>query len=125
MTPFDIVKNINSKSGILDEEQMASYSQYIINRVLSNTRETVFLANEANKFRDIPDVAHYLFMYYAVPKNPRRYGQWHKQPAKDEDIEIIMRVYGYSRVKAEEAYPLFANRLDVLRQLGNTGGKNR
>lgn len=125
MTPFDIVKNINSKSGILDEEQMASYSQYIINRVLSNTRETVFLANEANKFRDIPDDAHYLFMYSAVPKNPRRYGQWHKQPAKDEDIEIIMRVYGYSRVKAEEAYPLFANRLDVLRQLGNTGGKNR
>lgn len=125
MTPFDYVKNINHKSGVLDEEQLAEYNQYIINRVFSNTRDTIFLANEANKFRDIPDDAHYLFMYYATPKNPRRYGQWHKQPAKNEDIEIIMRVYGYSRVKAEEVYPLFANRLDVLRQLGNTGGKTR
>ena len=125
MTPFDYVKNINQKSGVLDEEQLADHNQYIINRVFSNTRDTIFLANEANKFRDIPDDAHYLFMYYVTPKNPRRYGQWHKQPAKNEDIEIIMRVYGYSRVKAEEVYPLFANRLDVLRQLGNTGGKTR
>lgn len=123
MTPFDIVKNINGKTGLLTEEELASYSQYIVNRVLSNTRDTIFLANEANKFRDIPDDAHYMFMYYAVPKNPRRYGKWHKPAEQDEDIEIIMRVYGYSRAKAEEVYPLFRNRLGELRQLGNTGGR--
>ena len=125
MTPFDIAKNINGKTGLLNEEQLESYNQYIINRVYSNTRDTIFLANEANKFRDIPSDAHYQFMYYAVPKNTRRYGTWHKQPAKDEDIEIIMSVYGYSRAKAEETYPLFANRLDELRNLGNTGGKTK
>lgn len=121
--PFDFVKNINTKTGKMADDELAGYPQFIINRAFSNTRDTVFLANEANKFRDIPDSAHYAFYYHAVPKSFKRFGSWHKQPAKDGDVEIIMRVYGYSRAKAEEVYPLFADRLDVLRQLGNTGGR--
>lgn len=125
MTPFDIAKNINTKSGKLCVDELVGYSQYILNRVFSNTRDTIFLANEANKMRNMPDDAHYAFMYYATPKNTRRFGQWHKQPPKDEDIDIIMTVYGYSRAKAEEVYPLFAHRLETLRQLGKTGGKRK
>ena len=107
MSPFEFVKNINNKSGLLEDLQ--GFEQFVINRAFSNTRDTILLANEVNKFKDMPDDMVYRFYYEATPKNPRRFGGWNKPSPPAEDIELIMNLYNYSREKAEEVYPLFNN----------------
>lgn len=119
MNPFDVVKNINNKSGIL--EDVSGVSMFMVVRAFSNTRDTVLLANEVNKARLTPE-QQYKFLYHAVPKNPKRFGQWHKNSPLESDIELIMHLYGYSRRKAEEVYPLFD--VQKLREMGVKGGKS-
>ena len=65
MNPFDIVKNINNKSGVLSEADVKG-QMFIVNRALSNTMDTVLLANEANKLRGLSDYDIYLFLYHAI-----------------------------------------------------------
>lgn len=119
MNPFEFVKNINTKSGL--EEELSGFDSFIVTRVFSNTMDTIFVANEANKFRDMPKDMVYRFFYHAVNKNPRRFGAWNKSKPPEEDVKLIMELYNYSRAKAEEVYPLF-NDLKQLRHLGYKGG---
>lgn len=119
MNPFDVVKNINNKDGVLPD--VTGVPMFMVNRAFSNTRDTVLFANELNKTRLTPE-QQYRFLYHAIPKNPKRYGAWNKMTSADDDVKLIMELYGYSRRKAEEVYPLFD--VQKLREMGVKGGKS-
>lgn len=118
MNPFDIVKNINSKDGLLDDPD----NMFIVNRAFSRFRDTILFANELNKCKHLDKQQQYRFLYHAVPKG-KRFASWDKPEPKSEDVELIMRLYNYSRRKAEQVMSLFD--AATLRELGETGGKAR
>ncbi len=118
MNPFDIVKNINAKDGLLDEPD----NMFIVNRAFSRFRDTILFANELNQCKHLDKHQQYRFLYHAVPKG-KRFASWDKPEPKSDDVELIMRLYNYSRRKAEQVMSLFD--AATLRELGETGGKAR
>lgn len=122
MSPFEVAKNINKKDGVLDD--LKGLEVFILTKIFSNTRDTVLIANEANKWRDMKPEMVYRFFYHAIPKSKSRYGEWNKKIAPTEDIELIMEIYGYSRKKAEDVAPLFPD-IKILRELAYKGGTKK
>lgn len=122
--PFEFVKNINTKSELYDDDLVdKEYDAWIVNRVFSNTPDTLLLANEMNMMSSIDRVMQYHFYYFGVDKHPKRYGQWHKQ-TKDSRIAVIKEYFGYSETKARQVLPLLADKLDEIQQELYKGGRN-
>lgn len=123
MGPFDVVKNINGHGERLDMDGV-SYDPFVINRVFSNTPDTVLFANELNQHWRMSKQMQYDFYRFGVTKHPRRYGKWVKRETGDDALlELIKETYGYSRAKAIEALPLLRDHVEVLEKHLNKGGR--
>lgn len=114
-SPFEFVNSISeSKEYIFSEETERGYNPYVINRAFSNQPDCLFFANEMNRYNLIPAKSQYDFYFYSVDKRRRR-GKWEKAE-KDEELELIMEAYQYSRSKAEQVVRIFSDeQLDQLR----------
>lgn len=107
-TPWDIAKVINSKTGPIEVDK-DNYNIFLINKIFSNTQDSVFFANEANAFtKNIPEQIYFDFYYYGLSK-ASRYGKWYKQPKEDdpEVIEYVQTYFNYNKAKAIEAIECF------------------
>lgn len=108
LTPFDIAKIINTKSENI-EASKDNYNIFMMNKIYSNTQDSVFYANEANAFtKNISEQMHFDFYYYGLSK-ASRYGKWHKL-GKDADpdvIEYVQEYFSYSKEKAIESIACF------------------
>lgn len=124
LTPFDIAKNINNKNGVLDEDTINTcYDPYITNIIFSNTRDTVFMANEVNKMYGLSKSMQYKFYYYGINKNPKRFGRWNKKDKISEVEKLVMKVYGYSKEKAAEVAGILTDEnIKYLKDYVFTGG---
>ena len=125
--PFEITKNINKKSGHIDfGDDVKSVPIFVINKVFSNTVDSVLYANEVNKFSIDDNQMMYDFYYYALPlKN--RFGKFNKKPKENDDkfVKAIMSVYDYSLNKALDVYDiLYPHKEDILK-LDFHGGKGK
>ena len=120
---FDITNNINLKTGLLSlEEIKESYSAFIINKAFSQTKDTIFYANEMNCNANIPIDMQYDFYYHLIPKK-KRFGKWNKKDSDDEElINIIQEVYDYSYIKATEVLPILKQYEKELRKALDKGG---
>jgi len=120
---FDITDNINSKTGLLSlEELKESYSPFIINKAFSQTKDTIFYANEMNCNANLPIDMQYDFYYHLIPKK-KRYGKWNKKDKADEElINIIQEIYEYSYIKAQEVLPILKHYEAELRKSLDKGG---
>ena len=120
---FDITNNINLKTGLLSlEEIKESYSPFIINKAFSQTKDTIFYANEMNCNGNIPIDMQYDFYYHLIPKK-KRFGKWNKKDSTDEElINIIQEVYEYSYIKAQEVLPILKQYETELRKSLEKGG---
>ena len=120
MNPFDIVKNINKKDGLLEAGEIGG-AMFVVIRAFSNTPDTVLFANEANKLSKVGEEMQYRFLYHAITKNPKRFAPWNKQAKSEQHILNIMELYGYSRQKAEAVADLISE--SVAEQLVYKGGR--
>ena len=110
-----------TKEYIFNEDNPSEYKKFMMNRGLSYNPDCLFFANELNRFVSIPEKAHYEFLLHALDQKPR-YGKWFKKESSDDDIELIMELYGYNREKAETALDILnENQLQKLRKA--KGGK--
>jgi hypothetical protein len=109
---------------ISDEEIEKGYVPYVVTRCLSNTKDTIFFANEVNYLNISDKIMQYHFYYHGIDKNPRRYGAWHKAEAETKAIALIREKYGYSYHKAKEVLPILINNLDEIKQALDKGGVN-
>lgn len=75
------------------------YQPYIVNHALS-FGDTLFFANEMNKYPNLPKKLQYDFYFYAIPKE-KRFNKWIKKE-KFEHLDLIKRYYGYSTKRAVE-----------------------
>jgi hypothetical protein len=85
MNVFDFVKAINEKTSI--EYNDTDYVPYVVNRAMSNNIQTLFFANELNKFNQLAKKMQFDFLYHGVPKG-KRFDKWHKQDAIEKDVEM-------------------------------------
>ena len=107
MSPFDLSKTILQKTEHMDHEEVRKiYSPFMMNRIFSNSQQTVFFANEMNQCWQLPPEMQYDFYYYGLPRI-NRYFPW---PKKDKNLEfkidLVKRRYNYSTLRAKEVIPL-------------------
>lgn len=126
MSPFDIIKNINKKDILLSSDVIEdNYIPFIINKALSNTKSSIFFANEMNRcINNLSKVMQYDFYYYALPKDAKRWGEWNKKES-DDTIDIIKEYYGYSEAKAKAVLPILLTDEGYLKSIKdslNRGG---
>lgn len=132
--PFDITKNINSKSGRINfGDGTKKVPMYVVNKVFSNTIDSLIYANEVNKFCIDDNQMAYDFYYYSLPKK-KRFGKYNKKlNAKDsydtEFVDAIMELYHYSLEKALQVIGMLTDNKDDIMKLvykgGTTNGNKR
>jgi len=122
LSPFDVVTNINEKKGFLNVDEVG-FEAFVINRVFSNTQDTVLFANEMNACWGLPKDMQYAFMYHAIPKK-KRYGKWHKNQDDKEELELIQEYFNISRHKAKLIHSLLRPHLEEMANNMQKGGRN-
>lgn len=123
LSPFDIANNINSKTGFLLNVQEAGYNAFVINKIFSNTQDSVFFANEMNCNWSLALEMQYAFYYHGLSKK-KRFGKWNKNQDNMEEIALIQEAYDYSYHRAKEALPLLRPHLDAIRAQMDKGGRH-
>lgn len=121
----EVLNSINKKDRMIPDEDIEDgYVPFVVTRCLSNTKDTIFFANEVNFLNITDKIMQYHFYYHGIDKNPRRYGAWHKAEKESEAIKLIRERYGYSYQRAREVLPILINKLDEIKQALDKGGVN-
>lgn len=109
MSPFDYVNSIlqGKKNLIVDEQSEKEYSPFLTNRSLSYHRDCISFANEMNKRHFIDKKMQFDFLINTVRAQKRPFAKWVKSE-KNEDLQCIKEIYGFSEKKAREAYTLLS-----------------
>lgn len=124
MNPFEYVTsiNLNKKDIMVDDVAEKAYVPFMVNRSLSYFADTVFFANEMNRYHNLDNKLQYHFLINIVRKG-KRFSKWIK-PEQNDNIELIKECYGYSNEKAEQVLQLLSpEQLDYLK--GMKGGKSK
>jgi len=119
MNPFEYVKAINEKRRVDDP---TLYSPFLSNRAFSHHLDTVLIANEMNKYPDLPPEVQFAFMNEAVRKG-RRYGSWYKEK-ENPHLQMVMDYFNYSKNKALAALQVLTQEnLKQIKQRMDKGGR--
>lgn len=123
ISPFEFVKSITTDSREFDDSDIEEfYKPWIVNKSLSNIPDALFIANELNKYLEVPLKNQFEYYFYSIEKKARKGSIWNKPENINQDIELVKEVYGYSREKAEVVLEILTK--DQLEQMRNRyGGK--
>lgn len=84
------------------------YSPYVINRFLSMRIENLFYVQDINqRAKLLTKQQQYDYLIATIPKNK----QWLSYPKRDKSekiVEYLMRLFSYSRAKAEIAFKVLS-----------------
>jgi len=97
-TLWDVIKHINEKIPL--EFTDGDYSPWMVNRVFSNTIDTLFFAEVMNRATHLDKDIQHDFYYYALPK-ARRFGKYHKAETINIYVELMMNLYQVNQRVAE------------------------
>jgi hypothetical protein len=124
MNPFEYVKAINTtkKDIMVDNIAEKEYNAFMVNRSLSNFRDTVLYANLMNVNHHLDSRLQFDFFINTIKKK-NRFSKWLK-PIKYENLEILKEYYGYSNEKAKSVISLFNNKqIEDLKRRIYKGGR--
>lgn len=126
--PFDYLNAINSGKNdmIRDSENPEvsekEYPAFMVNRGLSYHIDAIMYANDTNMWAHMPGIMQNDYLLKAVPRK-KRFGKWAKA-FKHEDVDMLVKYYGFSRKKAEGALSLHTpEQLDRIRETLDPGGR--
>jgi len=122
---FDNLNAINhtKEDLITDDLSEKQYNAYMVNRGLSYFRDTVFQANEMNRFHMLDSKLQFAFLLNSVAAK-KRFSKWFKKE-KVGDLEVVKAYYGYSDRRAEEILDLLTpEQIAHIRTRLYRGGKN-
>lgn len=126
MSFFDFLNSINdNKKDLIREDPLTEkdYIPFMVNRGLSYFSDTILYANEMNQFASIPKQWQFDFYRIGIPKK-KRFSKWHKRDQNSEDLEIVIKEYGYSSQKALQALELLSeDQIKQLKEKYKTGGR--
>ena len=121
---FDYVNQImyGKQNIIVDEQSEKDYVPFLTNRSLSYHYDCVLLANEMNRRHFLDKKLQNDFLLNSVRSKKRPYVKWAKSE-KQDDIEYIKKVYGYSDQKALDALRLLnEEQIQQLKEKTDIGG---
>ena len=124
MSPFDYVNSIlqNKKPLIVDELTEKDYQPFLVNRSLSYHKDCIMYANEMNRRHFLDKKLQFDFLLNTVRSQKRPFAKWAKTE-KNDDLECIKQVYGFSDTKAREALRLLSNeQIQQLKEQTDIGG---
>jgi hypothetical protein len=124
MSPFDYVNAIlqNKKPLIVDELTEKDYQPFLVNRSLSYHKDCIMYANEMNRRHFLDKKLQFDFLLNTVRSQKRPFAKWAKTE-KNDDLECIKQVYGFSDTKAREALRLLSNeQIQQLKEQTDIGG---
>ena len=124
MNPFEYVKAINTtkKDIMVDDIAEKDYNAFMVDRSLSNFRDTVLFANLMNLNHHLDSRLQFDFFINTIKKK-NRFSKWLK-PIKYEDLSIIKEYYGYSDEKAKSVLSLLDNKqIEELKRRIYKGGR--
>jgi len=121
---FTFVNSITyDKVDMFNASTEKEYNSFMINRALSYYPDTVFYANEMNKYNTLDKQIQYDYLRHSIRKR-KRFSKWAK-PINNDTVELIMSVYNYNRKRAEEVIDMFSQSdIEKLKQRIDTGGVN-
>lgn len=125
LSPFDFLKSINdTKINLIskDNENAKYYNSFVINRSLSYFPDTIYFANEMNKFHQIDVDLQYNF-YLNIVRKRKRFSKWEKS----EDINnlnLIKDYFGYNDEKARQIIGLLTeDQIKIIQKKVSLGGR--
>lgn len=122
---FDYVNSISyDKENLVNRDDFQDvYVPFVTNRALSYYLDTLFFANEMNRFPSIPKENHYLYLLNKI-KPRKRFSKWYKKEEDDPDLELIISYFNFSREKAKVALKILSeDDLNEIRKRLERGGK--
>lgn len=123
-SPFDYVNAIlqNKAQMMVDDATETAYVPFLVNRSLSYHLDTIPFANEMNRRHFIDKKMQFDFLLNTVRSKKRPFAKWAK-PEKNDDLECIKQVYGFSDTKARDALRLLSDeQIQKLKEKTDTGG---
>lgn len=107
---------------MVDDITEKSYNPFMINRSLSYFQDTVFFANEMNRYHHLDNKLQFHF-YINIIRKRKRFSKWNK-PELDSDMDVVKEYYGYSNEKARQALTLLTpSQIEELRKKVSKGGR--
>ena len=98
------------------------YKPFVVNRMISQYKNLVILANEMNIRSDIEKEHQIRFYMATIPKDKRRALWVNKE--KDDDLEIVMQYYEITQEKADPYLRILSTeQIQELRNRLIVGGK--
>lgn len=126
--PFDYVKSINDakKPNLMRDSENDTlaekgYNAWVVNKALSYFPDTILHANLMNQHHNLDNRPQYEFLLSSIrPK--KRFAKWVKDDG-DEDLELIMKFFGYNSSKARDAMSLLTTEnINQIRDSLDQGG---
>ena len=109
------------QNALLTEQDEKSYPAFVVNRALSYHRDTVFAANEMNRYPNLEKKLQYDFLLNIIRSNKRPYTKWFKK-VEVADLDIVKEYYGYSDAKAVEALSILSKvQISTMKEELNKG----
>lgn len=126
MTPFDFINAINltkNEDLIKEPQGEKDYKAFIINRGLAYFPDTVLQANEMNRRHWTPKDWQFSYLLNSISKK-KRFSKWAEKLPKNEDLDMIMQYYNYSKQKAISVLNILTpEQLDMIKQKLQKGGR--
>jgi hypothetical protein len=127
MSPFDWLNDINwDKKNLIKEDPSLekSYNGFMVNRGLSYFPDSLFYANEMNRFPQLDKKLQYDFLLNSIAKR-KRFSKWSKQENSDH-LTLVKDYYKCSNAKAMEYLSILTEeQLKNLQQILSTGGRRK
>lgn len=110
---FDYIRDMSDTKKLLAfdtevaEGKFPGIPVFMVNKAFANFQDTIYIANELNKY-NISDKVAYLFYTYGAPKR-KRFAKWYKSDDKKElDIKNLCTYYNWGFKEARENMKLFS-----------------
>lgn len=124
MNPFEFANEIlyGKKNLITDDISEKEYNPFLVNRALSYHFDCILYANEMNRRHFLDKKLQYSFLLNTIRAKKRPFVKWAKSE-KNEDIQCLKTIFGFSDSKAVEALRLLSDeQIKQLKQLIDIGG---
>jgi hypothetical protein len=121
--PFDYVNAIlQNKKRLEVLENRKDYIPFLVNRSLSLHQDCVLFANEMNRRHHLDKELQFDFLLNTVRSKKRPFAKRVKSE-KNDDLECIKQVYGFSDTKARDALRLLSDeQIQELKEKTDIGG---
>ena len=113
------------KNVLIEEDDIKSYTPFIVNRALSYHMDCVLYANEMNIHNQLDNDMQYSYLLNSIRPMKRKFQPWQKSDS-DKNIQCIKDYFGYSNEKAKDVLRVLSDKqIAEIKAKTNKGGMTK